>query len=408
VDGPKRITAANRGSPRLRPPTPVPAPAGSPTILLSVAGLSPQVITETLHCLLVQRRPPADVRQVHVLTTAVGKRQVCEDLLSSRDGWFHRFCREYRIPSTRIRFSARTIHVLTGANGAFLEDVRTPEDNGRVADAVLALVRDLTRDPAMALHASVAGGRKTMGLFLGIAFQLLARPHDRLSHVLVSPPELEGHRQFFYPPPTARAYQVKEGRVHSRDARVELAEIPVLLLRDQVQGIGFGQHSYSDLIALAQRALDRQAEPPPLVLDPRSRSLRIVEANIALTPLEFAVYTLLARRRVAGCGREGCPGCERCALRMDAFLDVGTVAALRTELQALRVHDDRAGSLAGWQAAKGDPRERFLQVRSRINRKIRQALGAGRWVDRYLLTPVGKRGETLYHISAPPDLIRFA
>jgi hypothetical protein len=35
-----------------------------PTILLFVAGLTPQIVTETLYCLLVQRIPPADIRAV--------------------------------------------------------------------------------------------------------------------------------------------------------------------------------------------------------------------------------------------------------------------------------------------------------------------------------------------------------
>jgi CRISPR-associated protein (TIGR02584 family) len=408
VADPKRIAAAHRPSRSSRPPASPDPPTGLSANLLFVAGLSPQVITETLYCLLVQRQPPVDVRELHVLTTCVGKRRVCDDLLSPTRGWFPRFCREYSIPRSRIRFDARTIHVVTGANGAPLEDVRTPEDNARVADAVLGLVRDLTRDPTVALHASVAGGRKTMGLLLGIAFQFLARPQDRLSHVLVSPPALEGDRHFFYPPPTPTVFRVRGGRVRSRDVRVELAEIPVLLLRDHVQAIGVGERSYSDLIALAQRALDRQAEPPALLLDAQSRAVQVAEATIPLTPLEFAVYALLARRRLDGCGRPDCAGCERCAFRLDAFLDASTVEQLRTALDTTRAHDYRTGTLAGWDAAKGDPRERFLQVRSRINRKVRQALGPGRWVDRYLLTAAGKRGATLYCIAALPDRIRLA
>jgi CRISPR-associated protein (TIGR02584 family) len=350
------------------------------------------------------------VREVHVLTTAVGKQRVCEDLLAPRRGWFHRFCREYGIPAARIRFNARTIHVVSGADGAFLDDVRTPEDNVRLADAVLALVRDLTRDPGRALHASVAGGRKTMGLLLGIVFQLRARPQDRLSHVLVSPSELEGQRDFFYPPRAPRMYRVTAAPIRSRDVRVELAEIPVPLLRDHVPAIGTGEQSYSELIALTQRELDWQTKPPPLVLEARSRALRIAETTVRLTPLEFAVYTLFARRRTAGCGRAECPGCERCALRTDAFLEQETLGALRRILQGLHVHDDRVATLEGWYStdlSKKDPRDRFLQVRSRINRKVRQALGVGRCVDRYLLTATGKHGETLYCIAAQPGLFCF-
>jgi len=74
------------------------------------------------------------------------------------------------------------------------------------------------------------------------------------------------------------------------------------------------------------------------------------------------------------------------------------------------VHDDRVATLEGWYStdlSKKDPRDRFLQVRSRINRKVRQALGVGRCVDRYLLTATGKHGETLYCIAAQPGLFCF-
>lgn len=49
-----------------RPPT---GPSHSlPTILLSVAGLSPQVITETLYCLIKKADPPVPVREIRVVT----------------------------------------------------------------------------------------------------------------------------------------------------------------------------------------------------------------------------------------------------------------------------------------------------------------------------------------------------
>jgi CRISPR-associated protein (TIGR02584 family) len=61
-------------------------------------------------------------------------------------------------------------------------------------------VRELTADPDCAIHASIAGGRKTMGFYLGYALSLFGRPQDRLSHVLVSSP-FESNQNFFYPLP---------------------------------------------------------------------------------------------------------------------------------------------------------------------------------------------------------------
>lgn len=355
-------------------------PPPQPTILLSIAGLTPQVITETLYALLVARPHPVPIREIQVITTTAGERRVREALLAPGTGYFHRFRREFGLPGNRIRFDASCIRVPRDPAGRPIQDVRTPADNALVADFILSVVRELTADPATALHGSVAGGRKTMGLFLGVAFQLLARPQDRLSHVLVWPPEMEGNPEFYYPPPKPATYTVQGKRINSRDIRVELAEIPMLLLRERVQAVDLGTASYTSLIAQAQRELDRLALPPQAALEVHSRSLRIEQRAVRLTPLEFAVYALFARRRAAGCGRAGCSGCEQCSLPATAFLDVAVRKEILGVLEKLGVRDERARTLPGW-VKDGD--ERFLQVRSRLNRKIRDALGPGRWVGSY-------------------------
>ena len=78
-----------------------------------------------------------------------------------------------------------------------------PADNDATADAITERLRAFTADPETALHVSIAGGRKTMGYYLGYALSLFGRPQDRLSHVLVSPP-FESHPQFYYPSPGER------------------------------------------------------------------------------------------------------------------------------------------------------------------------------------------------------------
>lgn len=377
-----RPGAGTTGSSEAHPPPAVNRRPQSPlpTSLFSVAGLSPQVITETLYFLRIRSRPPVKVHEIRVVTTTAGEQRICGQLLRPGDGWFHRFCSEYGIPAGSIQFDPSCILVPWRPDGTPLDDVRTPADNALVADFIVSLVRDLNRDPGTALHCSVAGGRKTMGLFLGIAFQLFARPQDRLSHVLVRPSEMEGHRDFFYPPSRPMTYTVNGRAIRSRDIRVELAEIPVLLLRDRLREVDLESQSYTALIAQAQRELDRLALPPRLVLDSRSRSLCIEQRSIRLTPLEFAVYALFAGRRAAGCGRPGCLGCERCSLKATAFLDDAIREEILGVLEKLGVRDERMRTLPAW-LKDGD--ERFLEVRSRLNRKIRDALGPGRWVASY-------------------------
>ena len=83
-------------------------------------------------------------------------------------------------------------------------------DNEALADQIFAFVRELATSTDTCLHASIAGGRKTMGLYIGLALQFYGRPGDTLSHVLVNP-ALE-NREFFYPPPNGAAVVLSDGR----------------------------------------------------------------------------------------------------------------------------------------------------------------------------------------------------
>jgi CRISPR-associated protein (TIGR02584 family) len=131
-------------------------------ILVAVTGLSPQIVTETLYALAVEPLGAAFIpTEVHLITTRSGAEKARLALLSDEPGWFHRLCHDYALPA--IHFTPDTIHVLEGADGKPLDDIRSPADNRRAADGITALIREFTADPDCALHVSIAGGRKTMG-----------------------------------------------------------------------------------------------------------------------------------------------------------------------------------------------------------------------------------------------------
>lgn len=46
---------------------------------------------------------------------------------------------------------------------------------------------------------NLAGGRKSMGFYIGYALSLFGRGQDRMSHILVEE-AFETHPEFFYPP----------------------------------------------------------------------------------------------------------------------------------------------------------------------------------------------------------------
>lgn len=278
----------------MQPLAPMPPNEYPRRILLSVTGLSPQVVTETVYA-LARRTPPYLPTEVHLLTTREGAQRARLALLSDDPGWFHRLRADYGLPP--IAFDANHIHVLADARGVALDDIRSEEDNLAIADAITEHVRCLTADPACSLHVSIAGGRKTMGFYLGYALSLFGRPQDRLSHVLVSEP-FESSWDFFYPTPASRVIQVKDNKLaDAQDAIVTLAEIPFVRLRGELpRALLEGRAGFGATVDAANAAL----APPRLTLDPRSGRVRMAGKVFRLAPAEFAFLAVLARRALRG------------------------------------------------------------------------------------------------------------
>ena len=266
-------------------------------ILLCVAGLSPQIVTETLYALTVTREPHFVPTEIHLLTTAEGAERARLTLLSDEPGWFHRLRQDYGLPE--IHFALNTIHILRAADGRLLNDIRQPADNEAIADAITAKVWELTTDPDGAIHASIAGGRKTMGFYLGYALSLFGRPQDRLSHVLVSSP-FESNPNFFYPAPAERvifATGPDQRPLDASSATVMLADIPFVRLRDGLQESLLREGaSFSDVVRQAQRNL----ATPSLTLDAATCRVRCGETMLRLTPISFAWLAWFARRAQVG------------------------------------------------------------------------------------------------------------
>ena len=264
-------------------------------ILLAVTGLSPQIVTETLHALAVGRENPFIPTEVHVITTAEGAERVRLALLSDKPGWFHRLRRDFGLPE--IDFEERNIHVLRDAAGQALADIRSPEDNLACADFITEAVRELSADPDSALHVSIAGGRKTMGFFLGYALSLFGRPQDRLSHVLVSEP-FENSWAFFYPTLYENIIETAgKALVDTRSARLSLAEIPFVSLRHGLPtALLDGSARFEDTVAAARASLG----PARLVLDLNGRTVEAAGRRFSLPPSELAMLAVFARRALTG------------------------------------------------------------------------------------------------------------
>lgn len=272
-------------------------------ILVAVTGLSPQVVTETLFALAVRQEPAFIPTEVHLITTLEGANRARLSLLSESPGGFHGLRKDYSLPE--IEFSERNIHVLSDANGKSLDDIRTPEDNRMAADMITALVRELTADPESAMHVSMAGGRKTMGFFLGYALTLFGRPQDRLSHVLVSAP-FESSYHFFYPTPYPKVIEVGDKQLaDTATAQVTLAEIPFVSLRHGLpDALLQGQASYNQAVEAVQRALG----PASLTIDLKRKCVTASGTQFHIAPAQLALLCVFVRRLLKGEQAINAPG----------------------------------------------------------------------------------------------------
>lgn len=208
-------------------------------IFLAVAAGSPAIVTETLYALTQTSQPAYLPTEIHIITTTgkFGDQAIRKALLDEQR--LQRLYDTYGM--TLPAFDERAIHRIQNTQGNYLSDITTAADNEAAANFITNMVRQFTQDENASLHASIAGGRKTMSYYMGYALSLYGRMQDRLSHVLVDESLIT--RDFFFPQP-------------DETIEVRLANVPFVRLRD---GLGFaeelaqGKHTFSQAIDLVQR-----------------------------------------------------------------------------------------------------------------------------------------------------------
>jgi len=352
--------------------------------MLAVAGLAPAVITETLWA-LGRRGDGGAVDEVHVLTTTRGA-VLIERSLAGESGALQRLAADWALPVPALH-----LH-LVHRDGEALDDIRDADDYTALADTLVGLVARLTADPQTRIHASLAGGRKSMTFYLGYLMSLFGRARDELSHVLVLPAELERCPDFFYPAPTPRpvgCLDAGTGRrveIDAAAARIDLAPIPFVRLRYRLSAAErdvLRRQRFTDVVA----AVDEAVAPPTLELVPATRTVRARGRAFVLPHREFALLWLLARRRVAavpaidsaemppGWLAAGAFGEERAAEIIE-FMDLYD-RLVGSEVRGERRFRDRlreAAQLGDTAAGQKMRRDLFAEVKSKLKKALARAL----------------------------------
>jgi CRISPR-associated protein (TIGR02584 family) len=237
--------------------------------------MSPAVLTETLWA-LAQESPPVIADHIVVITTISGRLAIERDLLTpSPDRGGLTVWQQLREAVLGPQASddprlilERPARLLTAPNpragkSEELEDLRTPGDNAAAADFILDEVRRIVENPDTRLIASLAGGRKTMGALLYAAMTLLGRETDRLTHVLVNEPFEDPRLQprFYFPPPSACVHRlvgapgILPREVSSADARIQLADVPFVPLRNRFREVAELPGTFQGLVRRYSRQL---------------------------------------------------------------------------------------------------------------------------------------------------------
>jgi CRISPR-associated protein (TIGR02584 family) len=261
------------------------------TTLITVLGSSPQVITETLYALKEAGFP----NRIIVFTTKHGASQIEQLALHEH---IESLCENYGLSVPTL--NEHDINIVKDLNGIELNDIRNSADQESMADQITQTVRELVKDDKISIHASIAGGRKSMSFYMGYIFSIFARPQDSLSHVLVSP-EFESNN-FWYPTPKSSPFVAKIIRetgekimLDAQHAKVELAEIPFLRINNALVNQGdllTKDASYRQTLAAYQLALT----PEKVILEFTSDYRVLVNGNeLSLSVETIAFYRVIAR-----------------------------------------------------------------------------------------------------------------
>lgn len=214
-------------------------------VLLSVTGMTPAVLTETIWA-LAHENPPVIPDRVVVVTTTRGKELMERELFSAaspeQDDLWQTLRNEILGPQHKndSRLNLDTLRLISAPNARIgrsepLEDFRTSAENAAMADFLLDQVRGLVETPTIELIVSIAGGRKTLGALLYACMSLLGRETDRLTHVLVNEPfDSTGlSPRFYFPEQPIQRLTTGDGKtVTASQARIDLGDIPFVPLRN--------------------------------------------------------------------------------------------------------------------------------------------------------------------------------
>ncbi|MHB8282915.1 MAG: CRISPR-associated ring nuclease Csm6 [bacterium] len=359
------------------------------TILVCVAGLTPQIITETLYYYLIEKKPPIWIDEINVLTTHKGKDVIVNSLLNRKDGVFYKFLSDYNISRQKIKFNENSVIQLGG--DSYIKDISTDMDSAMIGNEIVNFIKNLTIDKSTRIICSIAGGRKTMSVYLSLGLQLYGREQDILSHTLVSP-DFESIKDFFYIPPVPKNIKIKDKNekiiktINTKDAKIVCSEIIFVRLRNflNIKDELF----YDDLVNIVQKKVD-YCGTKLISIDLKNRALLLGNKKVILKPIEICIYNLFLSNKKK-CEQEFCGDCTDCYMSLNEMRSQESYVNLLEFYQF--IYTKNSGQYERLKESlkkdgKGD--DFFSQNISKINKTLKQHLNPFEFAV-YKISKVGK------------------
>jgi CRISPR-associated protein (TIGR02584 family) len=252
-------------------------------ILVFVSGMSPAIISETIYALATQQ-PAWIADEIIIFTTSDGKDKIIENLINNQilENLAHDLNISLTLPLENI--------LIPQVKGKFLSDIRDNNDNMEFANFISQKIYKLTNNDNTQLYVSMAGGRKTMGFYLAYTLTLYGRKQDKLLHVLVNSP-FETIHEFNYPKPFE--FTCRDGIVvNFNDAKIELAEIPFVRLRNTYSNEKIKSGKFYEAVQDIDSKLHNNNGI--LKLDCYNKTIECDGVKIKLGPFKMAIYSYFA------------------------------------------------------------------------------------------------------------------
>lgn len=342
-------------------------------------GTSPQVLTETLYAIHMQGKPFPD--EVYLITSVNAKAKAVEWLLEK--GQIEHLKTHHNLPD--FKFELSHILLMEHDNGEAVYDGREEEDQQSIADSITRIVAKFTVDENCQIHASIAGGRKTMAFYMGYAMSMFGREQDVLSHVFVSK-EFEFSDEFFFPTLNDNYIAKGRGDLNTKNAKVTLAEIPFVRMRNMVdQGLinQMEHNSFSQSIALLNAYKNKKIK---VEVATRKKCLIVNGIEVKLPPKELAFYLWLSKQplRQINVGRQFCsdPASSASYLKTYSMIagDSRVFASFNVDREDVEGCSEE--SLSKLPALQPFEKDWLQQTRSKINGQLKK------WLDESLASAI--------------------